>query len=529
MVVVAAWASFSAGAALARDPDPVARVPLEPMGYGTLSPAFLVAGSSMLTVDFVDKSHLLVTFGVRRLMKREADAQPDDDDRVIGAFLVELPTGKVLARTEWRLHDRGQYLWSLGHGRFVLRVRDSLTMIAPMAELNSDDPFRQIPFLRIDRRIEAILVSPDDDLLTIETTKAGTAGEGAVARGATGGEADAAPVQINFYRLTSTSDAADGLRIASAGAIRTRVAVELPITTSGFLDVAEGGRGRWQFSFSSHTGKVSELSPFDTSCFPRPTFVGHGEFVAFGCRGSDGKQDLAGFNLKGEEMWQQNFLDTHISPSFSFAPAAGRFALSRLITADGSADPVGFLAQSQVGAQEVRVYQSHNGQQLFRMDCTPVERAGQNFALSPDGLEVAVVREAMVRYPATKDDAAYTEKQTAVEIYALPAPSDSDRAAVKEDEAMAPSDTGARIDLSLLRVSAAAAAVADRGTAGADESAAAAAPAAVAAQAEQSAAKAEQDAPAAMSATAWGDPQPDPERKRPSLYGPDETAPGKTE
>jgi hypothetical protein len=102
---------------------------------------FLLAGSSMLTVDFVDKDHLLITFGVRRLMKREPDPPPDDDDRTVGAVLVELPSGKVLARTEWRLHDRWQYLWNLGHGRFLLRVRDSLTILAPMEAANRDDAF----------------------------------------------------------------------------------------------------------------------------------------------------------------------------------------------------------------------------------------------------------------------------------------------------------------------------------------------------------------------------------------------------
>ena len=74
-------------------------------------------------------------------MKREADPLPDDDDRTIGACLVELPSGKVLARTEWRDHDRLQYLWNLGHGRFLLRVRDRLTMIAPMPQ----QPRRCVP------------------------------------------------------------------------------------------------------------------------------------------------------------------------------------------------------------------------------------------------------------------------------------------------------------------------------------------------------------------------------------------------
>ena len=125
---------LSAGAVMARDPSPVLRIPLEPMGFQVLSQDFLLAGSSMLTVDFVDNDHLLITFGVRRLMKRDPNEPVDGDDRTVGAYLVELPSGKVLAQTEWRLHDRGKYLWSLGHGRFLLRVRDRLTTFAPMAD-----------------------------------------------------------------------------------------------------------------------------------------------------------------------------------------------------------------------------------------------------------------------------------------------------------------------------------------------------------------------------------------------------------
>ena len=127
-VALAACAMLAGGtAAMARDPDAPLRIPLEPMGYQPALPEFLLAGDSALTVDFVDNDHLLITFSLRRLMKREADSLPNDDDRTIGAFLVELPSGKVLARTEWRVHDRLQYLWNLGHGRFLLRVRDRLT------------------------------------------------------------------------------------------------------------------------------------------------------------------------------------------------------------------------------------------------------------------------------------------------------------------------------------------------------------------------------------------------------------------
>jgi hypothetical protein len=518
--------------AMARDPDPVATVRLEAMGFQSLQQEFLVAGSSMLTVDFADKDHLLITFALRRLMKRERDGDPNDDDRTVGAFLVELPTGNVVAQTEWRLHDHAQYLWNLGHGRFLLRVRDRLTVFAPLLAGKSGDPFQQAPLLKFDRNIVAILVSSNYDLLTIESMKqaAGGAGEGSAQ--------DPAPVQINFYRLSNAGDSANGLVAASAGAIRTRTAVELPMTAAGILDVIEGGKDRWLFNFDELTGKVDELAEWDTTCIPRATFAGHAEFVAFGCRGSADKVDFAGFNLKGEQMWQQNLLDSFVSPTFVFAPAAGRFALGRtLVSATFDADFP--LPASAVSAQEVKVYQSYSGQQLLRVECSPVERAGQNFALSEDGLRLAVVRETMVRHAATKDYEAYTAKETAVEVYPLPALTDKDQAAVKAAEALAPADSGARIDLALEKLAGPGAADSAAAVGGADlgkgSSAGAAAGASQAAGAgsgaEGVAGGGTAGGTSAANGTATvveGDPDPDVPRKPPTLYGPDEKPPQKT-
>ena len=537
MAMLAAWTvllALSAGAATARDSEAPVRIPLAPMGYQALTPEFLLSGSSALTVHFVDQDHLLITFGVRRLMKREAGEPADDEDRTIGAFLVELPSGKVLARTEWRLHDRSQYLWSLGHGRYLLRVRDRLTTFAPMGSGDPDDAFHEVPLLRLDRHIVAILVSSDEDLLTVETTK-WAMGTGEASEGFS---TDPAPVQINFYRLTNIDSSLDGLRVTSAGVVRTRTAVALPMTAAGSLEVLEGGKDRWLFNFDEHAGKVHELAEWDTSCFPRPTFVGRGEFVAFGCRGSVDRQDFAGFNLKGEEMWQQNFFDAHVGPTFAFAPAAGRFALGRTIV-NSAVEQDAFLAASLVTGQEVRVYQSYDGKQLFKIDCTPVERAGQNFALSADGMRLAVVRETMVRHPATKVSDAYTDREAAVEVYALPALSKEDTAAVKAAEAMAPEDSGARIDEALARTSSAAAADKKAALAGASGAAqvepqdvpaptqaAATEPgtqAGAETQAEAGAGNGAGSAPAAVA-----EPAPAAPRTPPTLYGPDDKPPKKS-
>jgi hypothetical protein len=517
LAVLLAGLALPASGAGKNDAAGPLRIPLEPLGYQALVQEFLLAGSSMLTVDFVDNDHLLVTFGVRRLMPRVADDPVDDEDRTVEAVLVALP-GKVLARTEWRLHDRSQYLWNLGHGRFLLRRRDQLNVIDPLHAASPEEIFAETPLLHMDRHIVAILVSSDCDLLTLETTKWGGAAQGS------GFSADPDPVQISFYRLVDQGPMPGGLLVSAAGTIRTRTAIALPLTTAGRLDVLEGGKNRWLFNFDEHAGKVDELAAWDTSCFPRPTFVGHAEFVAFGCRGGTDKLDLAGFNLKGEEMWQQNFYDSHVSPTFAFAPAAGRFALGRTIVS-GDFDPELALPASMVTGQEVRVYQSYDGKQLFKIDLTPVERAGQNFALSPDGMHLAAVRETTVRHRATRDDPAYTEVEAGVEVYDLPPLSAEDKAAVKAAQGMAPADQGARIDVALARTEREDAATeAGSGTAQAEKVVVASGevPTPAAAEAAQAPEPGRQQADQAT--VMEGDVPPAGPRKPPSLYSPDEKA-----
>ena len=261
---------------------------------------------------------------------------------------------------------------------------------------------------------------------------------------------DAAPVQFNFYRLQSHTGDQKTLAV-SAGAIRARVPAVLPITTSGYLDIVEAGHSSYAFDFHEHSGKVDELLAFDSTCFPRPVFVSPGEFVVLGCKGGDERRLFAGFNLRGEEMWQQGFYESYVGATFTSAPQAGRFALSRILIPVALADEAA-LSTGSVNSQEVRVYQTYDGKQLFHIDCSPVERAQQNFDLSPDGLQLAVIREVELHHKGTRDTPGYTGKSAGIEIYALPALSEQDRSAVTAAGINAPKDTGVPIDVALARL-----------------------------------------------------------------------------
>jgi len=417
---------------LAKGPDPVAKIPLEPLGFPTLPNQFLLSGSSMYTVDFVDEKHLLVSFNTKRLLKRMAECPATDQDRIVDAILLEVPSGKVLARTSWRMHDRGQYLWNLGQGRFMLRTRDVLTTFAPMVNLAKGDAFRERPFINSERRIGGVLLSPDADLMILETLEplplspdslqptSGISPEEQRIRLET-------PVQVNFFRLLLSPGDEVGLR--SGGAFRARVPGRIPANSAGYVSILDQGQKRWAFDFRSYSGKVKELSPFDSTCRPTPILVSRGEFIAFGCHLSHTPQVVAGFNMRGEEMWEQNLAETYIAPTFAFAPKGGRFVLSRVLTHSSLAQTGDLLMPELVAGQSIIVYQTDSGRQILRVDAAPVVRAGQNFALAPDGMTLAVVQ------------------GNVIDLHNLPSLSAKEREAIKLVEASAPQDDGAPMQL----------------------------------------------------------------------------------
>jgi hypothetical protein len=75
-------------------------------------------------------------------------------------------------------------------------------------------------------------------------------------------------------------------------------------------------------------------------------------------------------------------------------------------------------------SQAVTVYQTDSGRQLLRVDAAPIARAGQNFALSPDGMRLAVIRDG------------------SLEVYSLPPLTPDERKAVQMAEASAPQIDG---------------------------------------------------------------------------------------
>ena len=376
--------------------DPYLSFPLDKLGFDPVQPRLLVGPATYYSLNFVDNSHVLLTFNSHGLIPRVVDGTSQEEDRLITALLIEIPSGEVLARTTWHTRDKAQYLWPLAHGLFLVRIRSRLTVIDPIRNLPKGDAFHEQTFLELDKPIGYISVSPGGDLLVVEainpphpdTDADSNLGTPQVLHFNTEPTAE-----IRFFRTLFQAGPGEQphLVVQAAGLASARSLIRVPATAEGFLDILKESNQTWLFDFQSHAGKRLELSPFDTTCAPSPYFVSRTEFVAIGCRGSDTRLLFSGFNLRGEQPWIQVLSGQQISPIIVTAPDAGRFAFSRILVS-GSFYDIQNLVPEELSGQEIQVIQHHDGRILLKVQATPIQRTGQNFDLSPDGLSFTVIR-----------------------------------------------------------------------------------------------------------------------------------------
>jgi hypothetical protein len=251
------------------------------------------------------------------------------------------------------------------------------------------------------------------------------------------------------------------------------------------------------------------------------------EFLVTSCRGADDVPTVSAYGFDGHEDWEEQFGQSLQPPTYALAPAAGRFAMSRLVASAGGS-PVSGMAPTDPLTQEIRVYQTTTGDMLLHVVCTPAARTAENFDIAPDGMSLAVLgRETLDVYrlrELSARDRKDLEEATTMQPPLAKGPVDLHRISrpVAEDQTMAAEDGSA----TEAPAGAAPAPTAAAKTATPAEAPAAAAPApsataGVTPSAPATAAKASRDQSAA--ATAAGDAEPAAPRKPPTLLNPGET------
>lgn len=364
---------------------PVLRIALGPLGFHPPSLFYLASRPSELTLNFADPTHLLFTFRIDSLIPRGSNPKAHQDGQIICADLIDLNTRKVVRQAHWTMQDHQRYLWALRDGQFLVREGNVLYQTGRTLQL--------VPWDSAPEPLMLVEVSPNRQFVAVERAEPADPASLTPTVDLLGDSLDRpARVLIEVYRAASHAAL---LRILAPRP------VDLPLVNDGFVEPAEGKNShRWLLrrievtpaasGQAAPTIDLSTLFTLDSICAPSVLPLSSTVLLA-GCAGDGLDHRMIAVNLNGHPLWQQWWQSRYVWHTIAYAEQGNRFALGSLLTNASYVSSSMISAQNLTG-QIVGVFDVRSGRLLLARMAQPVVSAGQNFALSANGLRFALLR-----------------------------------------------------------------------------------------------------------------------------------------
>lgn len=379
---------------------PAARILTEPLGFVPPSRFFLPYRIPSATLDFLDANHLLFTFHAAKLMRREVDDPKDDQDQTVQALVLTIPEGKIEAEGTWRLHDRERYLWMLGEGRFLVRERNTLYV--------SDKSLVRTTYLHPEGELVSVQLSPDASVLAAQyavplkerdeeeeqgdrPANAPTLGPSPSSPPTLGDDAPRFPEKPKQYNLLIV----DTHERTANRLAHLRQPLNFPMVEGGYLSVQPGKGKQWDISLSPFGGESRVVTDVTSTCQPGISALSEQVFMAQTCLPFTSDHLMLAFDVHGHKLWEQLWQSRFTWGSFAYTAAGNRFAYGS-IEVNHSLAPLDPVDESSILGQPVGIFSIQSGKLDTVLDANPILSAGENFALSPDGEKLAILRDGAV-------------------------------------------------------------------------------------------------------------------------------------
>ena len=357
-------------------PAPAVRIPVAPLGYVAPNPAYLRLRFSFNSLDFIDPDHLLFTFRKMGLLTRTPGDDAGDNDQEIQAVVLDIRTGKVQRKADWRMHDRQRYLWALRNGEFLVRVRNSLFLTDRSLELR--------PYLDFNSDVDAVEISPGRRLMLIEVRKLLGVKPDAE-KPSLFSDSDAGRSRTEILLLKPGEKEVLGIgQSLNPGYV--------PLLGDGILSVDEGKKPKqWAVMKISLDKTRKIIGEVKSECAPQLRTLSDGVVLAQDCPVHGGGTDVSVLSVQGGVLWQDHWQSKYIWPQFESSEDGSRFAYESL-EMNREIGSVDYFGEEDVLSQPVGVFDTKTGRLVLVENASPILSAGQNFALSADGRRLAILR-----------------------------------------------------------------------------------------------------------------------------------------
>ncbi len=333
---------------------------------------------------YLGPKQILFTFNPHLLVRRP-DSEASPQLRTVRAVLIDLQTMKVLKALNWRVLDARQYLWPMGNERVLVHVGKELQMYGAGLKLDQR--------VSLNGPLAFLQISPSGNYFAVGTVQ----------------ERHSRAVHEQLAEAEGRDPEEDvEVKVLSAEfhvlatVIRSSRDAPPVLSDEGEIRVPTIGKNRWRVVENKWDGQRRVVAQVTSSCKPQVTTLQPDLLFLVGCDRqsdgkwyrmlrSDGKPVLKGWSPSEEIEQTAN-------------GATGTFAVGVAKAAKPIAAESVFRA-TDLESENVGVYRVENGHREFVVSIASPVPTFQTFVLSPDGGQLAVLKDDQI--------ALYTVPQTA--------------------------------------------------------------------------------------------------------------------
>lgn len=323
-------------------------------------------------ISYLGAKELLFSFNPHQMVPRSGLEGEGQTVRIIRGALIDLGSLKVEKVVDWRVQDRGRYLWAAGRDRLLIHSGSELRLYGPGLKLQEK--------LSLGGPLAFVRVSPSGTYIAVGVVH----------------ERHTPAIHRELAEEENREPEEDvQVRVLNAklGVLTTvmRSSWQPPpvLLDEGEIRLSSGGKNRWRVLEYDWTSQQRLLARFDSSCVPQAASLPPDLLFVVGCDSRtsgkwyrvlrpDGKLVLKGWS--SAEDLDQIVAGSEQGETFAVAVARAGHALT----------PDSVFHAADLQSEYIGVYRTENGKRMFGVTVPSPPPTQQTFSLSPGGEKLAV-------------------------------------------------------------------------------------------------------------------------------------------
>ena len=363
------------------------RLSIADLGFSTNLNRAIDSFGHDATLTYLDESTLLFTFVPHGLHRRVQVGIRSVPVRTVRGVLINTNSHTIQHVYEWEINGQGQYLWPAGNGRVLLHMNRQLLLLGPDLK-----PIHSFP---LDGVFQWASVSPSGDHLVIGTIKERhTEALHRLIVDHTGIEPEE-DIEVRLFDR-------DFKLILSA----TRSTSDRPtiLSDSGELRLHAVNGHRWQLEEERWDGSRQHLVTTISYCRPTISAQRSGYLFLSGCADFSGLRWYRMLRPDGHPVVKTRVASGEIEQAAD-TTASTTFAV-RVVKTVKPMFPGTAFNKIDLNSEEISVYRTGDGHQIFSTSTGDMPLMVQSFAMSPAGQQMTVIDGQALSFFAVADTSA---------------------------------------------------------------------------------------------------------------------------